>query len=143
MEDSEFIVVMDQSRIPELPLAKIIRKGCWKDINETLFVTDHFEPLQVGFLARREGDETPKHRHAIYDRNVSRTAEFLMVLRGSACLHLYDEDGKEVYSTWLNDGCIVILFRGFHSLEYDDALIVEVKNGPYMVNDKVYEDNHD
>lgn len=88
--------------------------------------------LQLGTMRRPAGYVVPRHRHVPAKREIEDTREVLFIRSGHLEVSLWDESGAWVQSVFLNGGDVILLRKGWHSLEMlTDTEIVEVKQGPY------------
>lgn len=96
------------------------------------FLTDPDEPQQVAVIRHPSGHVVPAHTHPPNPRTVSRTAEVLVFLSGSATVSFYTSRGEFVTCRTVRAGDTVVLLRGGHGLVVlEPCEILEVKQGPY------------
>jgi hypothetical protein len=114
----------------ERPLCYIIRGAPLP--GHTTFPTPASLPLQAGFIVYPSGHEIPRHSHRPIKRELSVTAEVLVVLRGRCSLDVYD-DGRALAATReLGQGDIMVMVGGGHGFRMiEDTVLLEVKQGPY------------
>ncbi len=92
--------------------------------------------LQVGGFKYDNGKILRNHRHTNRPRTSILTQEVMVVLKGSCEALIFDMDDKLVYRQNLYAGQFVIVYLagvGFKILE-DDTVMIEAKNGPYIVD---------
>ena len=130
MENIEFI------GSAENPNAIVIRKNA-KVQGITFFSPSNFSQ-QLGLMSRPKGYKVPLHRHNEVERKILNTQEVLVIRNGSCLIHIYGESLEDVNTTILNEGDVILLAHGAHSIEMlQDSEILEVKQGPYAGdNDK-------
>jgi hypothetical protein len=114
----------------DAPLAYVVRASATADA--TTFLTDEAESLQAGFVVHAAGDDVPRHFHRPLERRLIGTAEVVLVRSGRCAVDLYDEDLQLAESRELAPGDLVVLLRGGHGFRMlEDAVLFEVKQGPY------------
>lgn len=102
----------------------------------TMFVTEDHLLQQVGFIVYDEGETIAKHFHPKTRREIIGSSEVLILLKGSAILHIFDSQHDLVVSRRINRGDIVLLINGGHSFDLlADAVFLEIKQGPYLGKD--------
>lgn len=95
-------------------------------------VSHNHEPLQVGVVAPSAGMSYRPHIHKPRESTIRLTQECWVVLSGEVLVEYYDLDGAFLESCVLTDGDVSITYRGGHGYTIlRDAVVVEVKNGPY------------
>lgn len=93
---------------------------------------DHRDPQQLAVIAYPAGHVVPAHVHREHERTVRQTAEVLVVREGSVFVDVFNSDGRASGSVTLTAGDVILLRRGGHRVTFlSDAVLVEVKNGPY------------
>lgn len=97
------------------------------------FYTDDDSAQQVGAMAWPKGRVILPHMHNLVDRTVSRTQEVLVIRKGKVRVDLFDESRNYLESRILNEGDIILLASGGHGFTMlEDAIMVEIKQGPYL-----------
>lgn len=97
------------------------------------FFTAPESPMQVGILNYPKGHKIPAHAHRDAPRTISRTTEVLIIKRGTAKAEIFSSAGVPLASPILDQGDVLILFKGGHSFEMlDDCEIYEIKQGPFV-----------
>ena len=78
------------------------------------------------------------HLHRPVKRSITGTSETLIIKRGKVKVKLYTNEMKLFTTRVLNKGDVILLVEGGHSFEMlEDAVMLEIKQGPYMgENDK-------
>lgn len=102
------------------------------------FFTPDDASLQVGLLQHPQGAVVPRHMHLPVRRSLATTSEVLHVRTGRIEVTLYDEHRQPVRTLELTSGDTILLAGAGHGLRVlEQALILEVKQGPYLgVDDK-------
>lgn len=96
------------------------------------FFTPNEFSQQLGMLIHKRGKIIKKHRHKLIKREIFRTQEVLLLLKGKLKIDLYNSEAKKLKSVILNPGDSILLAQGGHSVEIlEDSKIIEVKQGPY------------
>lgn len=93
---------------------------------------------QVAVMRHPAGKKLDAHVHNLISRQVLYTQEVLWIRKGRVKVTLYNSLRKKVASTVLKANDLILLCGGGHSFEMmEDAIMVEVKQGPYAGdNDK-------
>lgn len=106
---------------------------------DVLFVTGEADGLQVGFFERSSGYATAPHRHKSRVITLEHPAEYLCIERGKIAVTVFDEEWKTVEERILTAGDCIVFLHGGHAISIlEDARIMEVKQGPFMQQDKVF-----
>lgn len=114
----------------EQPLAYLIRAEMCPE--ETTFLTPDNLNFQVGFVVYPAGGEVKRHVHKKLERNITGTAELIMIKAGSCEIDIYNDDRELVATRSLASGDIVLTVNGGHGFRMqEDTTLVEVKQGPY------------
>ena len=96
------------------------------------FPTQPSDELQVGLFNHKQGHEISRHYHPPFARELNFTTEVLLILSGSVQVDIYNDSLKLVKSVQVGGNSVIILKRGGHGFSIlQDAIIVEVKQGPY------------
>ncbi len=97
------------------------------------FYSNEDEFIQVGSWNYPAGKVLQAHNHHIVERNINRTQEVVVVLKGSIHVSVYNENDELKESFTANQGDVFIMLAGGHGYEIleDDTLAIEIKNGPY------------
>mgnify|MGYP001399172004 FL=1 len=101
------------------------------------FTPDDF-PQQLGYMKHKKGHKIKPHLHNKVERTVNFTFEVLFIKSGVVKVNFYDLNKKHLDSNILNKGDVILLAFGGHGFEIiEDAEMIEVKQGPYvMTKDK-------
>jgi len=93
---------------------------------------DQHEILQVAAMSLKQGRRVNPHKHLSTLRSTAGTQECWVVFSGQVEVELFDLDDTAIDTFVLEAGECMTTYRGGHALEVlDDAVIVEIKNGPY------------
>lgn len=104
----------------------------------TSFGTPADWPLQVGTLKHPAGHVIKPHRHSRVPGFDHQRQEVLVVLSGRLRCDIYDNGGSFREAVIVGPGSILMLMGGGHGVEFlEDTLVVEVKQGPYVADEKV------
>lgn len=118
---------------PSKLLHIIYRNSDAKSGREDICPADQF--LQIAALRPEQGTTYKPHRHLWYRYNDDRvTQESWIVIRGNVRVILYDIDNTAIHEDVLTPGDLSCTFIAGHTYEIltEDAMIYEVKNGPYF-----------
>jgi hypothetical protein len=106
---------------------------------KTEFVTKECHSIQVGVLHRPVGYVVEAHQHLPVQKQVSGCQEVLIVRQGSVVVDIFSHEKHPIATRVLRLGDIYIQYIGGHRFEFiHDSQIVEIKQGPYTPQDKVY-----
>lgn len=117
----------------DLVLARHIPStSAWRD--EFNFFTQDEEFIQVGTWNYEAGKQLKAHIHNEVRREVHWTQEVLFVRSGKLRASIFNTSEIKVAELDVQTGDIIILLRGGHGYEIleDGTQIIEVKNGPYV-----------
>jgi len=90
-------------------------------------------PLQLGYMKRPEGYEVMPHVHNLVRRSTASTQEVLFIKSGKIRVDFYSSEKLFLESRGLSAGDVVLFASGGHGIEVlEEAVIVEVKNGPFV-----------
>jgi mannose-6-phosphate isomerase-like protein (cupin superfamily) len=91
------------------------------------------EILQVSLLKLPQSKTIQSHRHLPVVRTTHGTSEAWIVISGTLQAQVFDLDSTVVTTVELGSGDCMVLYRGGHNFTAltDDALVYEIKNGPY------------
>ena len=78
------------------------------------------------------------HKHRFLERTTTRTQECWIIIQGKIKATYYDIDDKIITEKILEPGDCSITYNGAHNIDIleDNTLMYEIKNGPYMGNDR-------
>lgn len=100
---------------------------------ETTFLTPPDLKMQVGFVAYPANGMVPRHVHVPIERHLIGTSEVLIVKKGCCQVDLYNDDKVLVETRKLRTGDILLIVSGGHSFQmFEDTVLLEIKQGPYM-----------
>jgi len=90
------------------------------------------EILQVCSLKLPAGRKVKPHKHLPIKRETLGTQECWIVLKGKLSVQIFDINDDIIETFIINQGDCMTTYNGGHTLTVlDDAVVVEVKNGPY------------
>ena len=97
------------------------------------FITPQEFSLQLGYISHPAGYEIKPHIHNPVRRVTIGTQEVLFVKKGLIRIDFYSFDQGYLESRELSEGDFVLLAGAGHGIKVlEPAIIVEVKNGPYV-----------
>lgn len=136
VKEIEVIKGVERIEANGLLLAIVIRSDVRPD--GVRFYTSDDASLQVGLLGHRSGVVAQPHIHHPMRRVIAHTMEVLHMRAGRMEVYVYDLQRHLVSTVDLVAGDTILLMAGGHGLKVtEDALILEVKQGPYLgVDDK-------
>ena len=118
-------------------IATIIRAEFKKD--GVQFFTPHEFSQQLGYMNRPKGYKVEAHTHKLSERTVLLTHEVLYLKSGKVKVSLYNDRYTLITECTLSKGDVILLASGGHAVEMvEDSEIIEIKQGPYSEDDKVY-----
>ena len=107
---------------------------------KTMFVGSSKNTLQLGYIVKKKKDIIKKHRHKKISRKIIGTPEILIIKKGEAKVRIYFKS-KEIDNVKLKKGDIISLIDCEHSFSFQkDTILQEIKQGPYIANEKVIYD---
>jgi hypothetical protein len=119
-------------------LIAIVLRSSFKTSGIKFFTpTNSFQ--QLGYMNRKKNYIIKPHKHTNIFKNVTITQEVLFIKSGKLRVDLYSEE-HYYKSIILNKGDIIFLSSGGHGFKMlKPTEIVEVKQGPYSINnDKIF-----
>ncbi len=95
--------------------------------------SDSDQILQVSVISLPMAKIIRPHKHKNSPRNTVGTQEAWVVISGHLKANIYDIDDLLLETTLLGPGMCMTLYNGGHNFEVvsSDAVIYEIKNGPY------------
>ena len=112
-------------------IALIIYKNYTQDGIQFLSPLEY--SLQLGYMSREKGYQVMPHIHNPVHRKTIGTQEVLFVKSGVIRIDFYSFEQVYLESRELSGGDIILLAGAGHGIEVlEDAIIVEVKNGPFI-----------
>ena len=101
-------------------------------------ITRDEEPLQLLGLKQSKGHYFLPHRHKPMKRTADHLQECLIVRKGKVKVDIYAPGDVKFKSIILKEGELFILLNGGYGIHVlEDAELFELKNGPFMGNDKI------
>ncbi len=100
------------------------------------FITNNKDLLQLVFLNHKKNHKIKSHIHSKEKRVINYCTEVLLIEKGKLKVSFFDNKGKNIKKDKvINKGDILILFKGGHGFTcYSNTQIIEVKQGPYLMN---------
>ncbi len=96
------------------------------------FITPGEFSQQLGMLVHGKGKVVDRHRHKHVRREITRTQEVLVVLKGKLRIEVYTDEAELLKTVILKAGDSILLSAGGHRVEVlEKAKVIEVKQGPY------------
>lgn len=112
------------------PIALVVRAE-FDEPGIRFFTPDSFSQ-QVAVMRHPAGHRIRAHKHNLVARQILYTQEVLFVRRGKVRVNLFSSAGEPLGSRILEDGDLILLCGGGHSLEMlEETTMIEVKQGPY------------
>lgn len=104
---------------------------------QTEFLTQPDFKQQVGFIVYPKGGEIWRHFHRPLERHLIGMSELLLVRSGRLELDVYNDSREVVATKELTTGDVVLMVAGGHGFRVlEDTILLEVKQGPYLGNEK-------
>lgn len=101
-------------------------------------ITRDEEPLQLLGLKHPKGHYLLAHKHEVKRRSTDNLQECLVVRKGKVKVDIYAPGDIKCKSIILKAGELFILLNGGYGIHIlEDAEMFEVKNGPFMGDDKI------
>jgi len=118
------------------PIALIIRAD-YEEPGIHFFTPANFSQ-QVAYMKHPQGHKIAAHVHNLVTRQVLYTQEVLLIRSGKVRVDLFSSNKEPVGSRILEQGDVILLCGGGHSLEMlEESSMIEIKQGPYAgENDK-------
>ncbi len=108
--------------------------------SKTKFFGNSKNSLQFGYIVKKKNDIILRHKHKRVKRNIFGTSEILIVKKGETQLKLF-KYGKLIKKIKLIKGDMVSLIDCEHSFVFKkDTVLYEIKQGPYIKNEKIIYD---
>jgi hypothetical protein len=119
-------------------LYSIVMRGNYHTETISFFTPDSFSQ-QLGYLPHKKGNIIKPHKHKINRREILYTQEVLIMKKGQVKVNFYKDENNFIGSETVEEGDIILLCGGGHGFEIlEDAIMIEVKQGPYMgLDDKM------
>ena len=114
-------------------IAIIVYNDHFIEENEIQFLTPNDYSLQLGYMNRPKGYQVKPHIHNPVQRKTIGTQESLFIKKGVIEIDFYSFDQVYLESRMLSAGDMVLLAGAGHGITIiESAMIVEVKNGPFI-----------
>jgi hypothetical protein len=119
-------------------LYSIVMRSNYHTETISFFTPDSFSQ-QLGYLPHKKGNIIKPHKHKINRREILYTQEVLFIKKGKVKVNFYKDETNFIGSETVKEGDIILLCGGGHGFEVlEDAIMIEVKQGPYMgLDDKM------
>jgi hypothetical protein len=96
------------------------------------FLTNSSDALQFAVFKHPAGHSIQRHWHPPFSRTLDKTSEVLVIQSGRVEAHIFDKKLDLIHRQQLGCDDVMVLFSGGHGFEIlEDAVILEVKQGPY------------
>jgi len=96
------------------------------------FITDPKCSFQIACINYPAAQVIERHIHPKFERKIRETIECFFVKKGRLLISFYDDQKKHVNDYTVNEGEMVLLLSGGHSLQYlEPTQLIEVRQGPY------------
>ena len=103
------------------------------------FFTDDDNEFQIGMFTRECGYKVEPHKHICSPFKINLVQEFILVKSGKLKRFFFSSEGEKYTETILNEGDSVLTMKGGHSILFlEKSSILEIKQGPYEENKKVF-----
>ncbi|MBU0766678.1 hypothetical protein KKF55_02755 [Patescibacteria group bacterium] len=107
--------------------------------NGVKFVTEDCDSLQVGFFERDAEYEVKPHRHKSRNLDLKNIGELIILENGKLLVTIFNDEWEKVAEQTVEEGQCLIFLKGGHSIKMlEPSRIMEVKQGPYQENDKIF-----
>lgn len=119
-------------------LAIIVRSNFYYD--GAKFITENHITQQIAHLSYKSGHMIPSHYHQSWERKVMNTLEVLVIKKGKIRVDFYSILGAYYFSRILFEkDAIIFTSEGGHGFEIlQDTDILEIKQGPYIKDDRIF-----
>jgi len=107
------------------------------------FPTPRSYSLQIGIHNQKKDRFVPAHYHPHLKYNITKTLEFIYVVKGRIDIELFNRKWKKIKKVMLKKGDSVLFTDSGHSVKiYKHTRLIEVKQGPFSgnKNNKVFRD---
>ena len=102
-----------------------------------LILTEDKHLQQLGFIVYKAGSTIQPHIHKPAKRIIEKTTETLIVKKGVVEYQIFDNIENPISTGLLNKGDTIALLNGGHGFKViEDAIMLEVKQGPFIGTDK-------
>ena len=112
-----------------------IRSDYKPDKTEFFTEDEHFQ--QLGFIVYEAGGQIKPHMHKVLKRTIDKTTETLIVKKGKIEYQIFNNDEDLISTGILKKDDIITLINGGHGFKIiEDAIMIEVKQGPFISTDQ-------
>ncbi len=104
------------------------------EVGKTTFIGSPNERLQFSVLRYNSGKILQSHIHKYRIREIERTQESWIILRGMVKIFVYDENKQKIAEDVLLAGQFFISYHGGHGYEIiaDNTIVIENKLGDFV-----------
>lgn len=114
-------------------IAIVIYNDHYIEENKIEFVSPEDFSLQLGYMNRPKGYKIIPHTHNPVHRGTIGTQEVLFIKKGRVLIDFYSYDQTYLENRELSEGDVILLCGAGHGITVlEDAIIIEVKNGPFI-----------
>ncbi len=97
------------------------------------FYTDNNKDFQFGTFNLEQGEIIENHIHNSQKREINKTSEAIVVIKGSLKIMLFDNEKNFIDAVIINTNDAILLFEGGHGIEViEESKFIEFKQGPYI-----------
>ena len=97
------------------------------------FYTDNNKDFQFGTFKLEQGEIIENHIHNSQKREINKTSEAIVVIKGSLKIMLFDNEKNFIDAVIINTNDAILLFEGGHGIEViEESKFIEFKQGPYI-----------
>jgi len=123
---------MDVERISfnGIDYAIVLKKGLL--VEKSIFFTKPENPMQLGIIKHEAGYIENPHIH-IKPKVFPDIQQVLYITKGVVTIDFFNDDGKKLKETTLEEGDTILLMFGGHAIRViEDLECLTVKQGPYV-----------
>lgn len=107
--------------------------------NKSTFLTSPDLSLQLGYIVYPANGQVKRHFHNTATRTITNCSEVLILKKGRCLVDFYDRNLKLVTTRELVAGDIALILGRGHGIKMlEDTVFLEIKQGPYLDNDKSF-----
>ena len=97
------------------------------------FYTDNNKDFQFGTFKLEQGEIIENHIHNSQKREINKTSEAIVVIKGSLKIMLFDNEKNFIDAVIINTNDAILLLEGGHGIEViEGSKFIEFKQGPYL-----------
>ena len=114
-------------------IAIVIYNDHYIEENKIEFISPEDYSLQLGYMNRPAGYQITPHTHNPVHRETAGTQEVLFIKKGRILIDFYSYNQTYLENRELSEGDAILLCGAGHGITVlEDAIIIEVKNGPFV-----------